>query len=344
MFHKVFNDISIYLYSYFNLFKLFISFSDLPTNPEDVHGVKEAITLLENQDSSKQESNSNIQVITPQPIIVDERSNHKMEYSTEQTPIYRENRNINNTRTRNNIQKNTEDKTQRSQETSTELKHVSSKANTNKTSNDSSFEVRDRTQRRRLTLRYASTTKATPKLTTTSTTTTTSKPRKTEKTTAKIIEQTNRPVVSSPLVEIIKQEIQPIEDIQQIKQEKLIDQLETSYRIDPASLENIKLPEVKRFYRSSAEKVDKEMTVINNEKVQIIRPTPMAKLVGQYATPLAVIEKLDEAILGKQNNKETTQILNSQAQIASRSESIRRKKEAVAIVTPERRSSPIEKT
>lgn len=246
--------------------------------------------------------------------------------------------------TRNNTYRNISNNSKNlsnSQESSSEYKLITVKAdmNYNKTnSNASSSEVRDKTHRRRMTLRYSNLTSTKPS--------TTNKPTTTILTTSKPIEVTFQPLVSSPLGDIMKQEIQPIETIvTTVKQEKLIDQLESSYRIDPASLENIQLPEVKRFYRSSAEKQDKEMTVINNEKVQIVRPTPMARLVGQYATPLAVITKLDEAVLGRQNS-ERSQSHRTRAddQAISTQQSIRRKKGIVAIVTPQRHTSPIEKT
>lgn len=311
-----------------------------PTNPEDVHGINEAITILENHDSSKQESSpSAVQIITPQPPVVDERNNHKIEYTTDLTPVYRENRNINNTKTRNNTQRNLSNNSKNlstTQETSSEHKLITVRANNNNNktnANASSSEVRDKTHRRRMTLRYSN---STTKLTTTG------KPILTTSKPEQVI--TTRPdVVSSPLANLMMQEIQPTDYIKTtVKQEKLIDQLEGSYSIDPASLKDIELPEVKRFYRSSAEKVDKEMTVINNEKVQIIRPTPMARLVGQYATPSAVIAKLDEAILGRQNNEERSRT-SVEDQAVARPQSIRRKKD-VTIVTPQRRTIPIEKT
>lgn len=173
-------------------------------------------------------------------------------------------------------------------------------------SNASSSETRDKKHRRRMTLSRFSSTTSKPTTTTSYTTTTTT------------TTSTSRPVeVTTSSVEIIQQEIQPTENI---RQESLKDLLEAEIKVDfPQNL-----PEVKRFYRSSAEKLhdNKEMAIVNNEKVQIVRPTPVARLVGQYATPVVTIAKLDEAVLGR----------------------TRSKKEAFTIVTPQRYTRSIEKT
>lgn len=149
-----------------------------------------------------------------------------------------------------------------------------------------SSESAERKHRRRMTLKNTPTSTSTTTTSTTTTTTTTPKP------------------TQSPIFEIIKQEIQPIESLTGTdKQQKLTDELESSFQVDSAFLKEAEnAPPVKRFYRSSAEKnskEEKEVAFVNNEKVQIIRPTSMAKLVGDFQTQSAVIAKLDEAILGK---------------------------------------------
>lgn len=174
------------------------------------------------------------------------------------------------------------------------------------TSKISSSEILDRKHRRRMTLRNHNT--PTANTTTYQTSSTTTKP--TDATTAS--------------VEIVKQEIQSIDKLNapEVKEEKLVDQVENSDQIDATILkEAANSPPVKRFYRSSAErdvsKDEKEMTIVNNEKVQIIRPTSTSRLVGEYPTPTATIAKLDEAVLGSYYKS-------------------RLKKEIVSIVTPQR--------
>lgn len=272
------------------------------TNPEDVQGIKEAITILENQDKPNSEQSSNngpngIQVVTPLPKL-DERNNHRTE--TENSPVYRATRNYNSNSTRKNAPK------ENSQESSSEYRLITVNAGMNVDKNQrpksedrtkTSAESSERKHRRRMTL------KNTPTSTSTTTTTTTTTPKPTE----------------APIVEIIKQEIQPIESYTAAyaQQQRLTDELDSSFQVDSAFLrEAANAPPVKRFYRSSAEKDSKEVTFINNEKVQIVRPTSMAKLVGDYQTPTAAIAKLDEAILG-------------------RTYSSRVKKSAVTIVTPQ---------
>ncbi|CAG9793572.1 unnamed protein product [Diatraea saccharalis] len=249
-----------------------------PANPEDVEGIKEAISILENQKQTPNtlqvNDQSNIQIITPQPII-DERNNHKTT-STENSPVYRATRNYNNSNsTRRSPPKN------RSKESSSELKQdtinaSSSKENTTKSESE-------RKHRRRMTL------KNTPVTTSTIATPTTT-------TTEKQLDTT------TPIIEIVKQEIQPIEffNIGNAQQRKLIEELKDLHKIDETLLSEAEnAAPVKRFYRSSAEKDSKEVAYVNNEKVQIVRPTSMAKLVGDYQTPTAVIAKLDEAVVGK---------------------------------------------
>ncbi|KAH9631755.1 hypothetical protein HF086_008864 [Spodoptera exigua] len=281
------------------------------TNPEDVDGIKEAISILQNQDTSRPNapvqtnagvsfpnapsvsntgstqntasSSSHIQFITPTPII-DERNKKT---TTETAPVYRGNRNLNATR---NFKKNSS-----SAENTSDIKLITVNAdiniaNGNVTENDS----RERKHRRRMTLRNTSIAQPTTTSTTTTSTTTST---------------TQKPTTTTPSIEIIKVDIQPIENIQ--RQEKLTDQIED---VNPNTANSAP---VRRFYRSSAEKFeDKEMAIVNNEKVQIVRPTSHSRLVGHYPTPSATIAKLDEAVLGK----------------------IRTKKQAIAIVTPEKHS------
>lgn len=92
-------------------------------------------------------------------------------------------------------------------------------------------------------------------------------------------------------------------------------QVDNIEKLDRTLLTEESTRPVKRFYRSSSEINSKEMTFVNNEKVQIVRPKPYSRLVGEYPTPTATIAKLDDAILGTYN--------------------IRRKKEArITIITP----------
>lgn len=197
---------------------------------------------------------------------------------------------MNSTNNRTNAQRNlsTDSKSQETTESDYKLITLNADIKINSTSaensNASSSEIKDRKHRRRMTLRFSSTTAKPTSNTPFAPTITTSRPVE----------------VTTPPVEIINEP----------KQESLKDLLETEIKVDfPQNL-----PEVKRFYRSSAEKFheDKEMAVVNNVKVQIIRPTPVAKLVGQYATQGATIEKLDEAVLGKTRTKKDVTIVTSQ--------------------------------
>uniref|UniRef100_S4PFD2 Uncharacterized protein n=1 Tax=Pararge aegeria TaxID=116150 RepID=S4PFD2_9NEOP len=85
----------------------------------------------------------------------------------------------------------------------------------------------------------------------------------------------------------------------------MTDEIENLEQIDPNILKEAEVaPSVRRFYRSSAElnnAEEKEITIVNNEKVQIVRPTPISQLTGEYPTQTATIAKLDEAVLGKYN-------------------------------------------
>lgn len=290
-------------------------------NPEDVTGIKEAISILENQDRKPvQVSNgvNNLEVVTPQSI-VDERNNHRVATSNDTiSPVYRANRNYNNAAKRTSGQRNSPQA-----QNSSEFKLVAVNADINlkkdnkqtssaeqsrrqtslaeNTSRATSAEnTAERKHRRKMTLKHNNATTASTIIV--------------PVTTSLRLEST------TPAVELVKQEIQKVynDNPTQVRQEKLTDQLESADSIDPTILKDAEnSPAVKRFYRSSAEsesnKDDHQMTLVNNEKVQIVRPTSMVKLVGQHATPTATIAKLDEAILGKTGvNKEVVTIVTPQ--------------------------------
>lgn len=289
-------------------------------NPEDVAGIKEAITILENHDSKhgkpSNEAN-NLQVVTPHPF-VDERNNARVATRNETiSPVYRANRNYNVSAKRTSAKRNSPQSQNSSELKSGTVnadkilkkdKETSSAENSRRQSssaeNTSIATSAERKHRRRMTLKHNNATTASTTI-------------------VPLI--TLRPVESTtPAIEIVKQKVQKNynENHKEVRQEKLTDQLESADSIDLTILKDIKdSPTVKRFYRSSAEresnKEDQEMTLVNNEKIQIVRPTSMVKLVGHHATPTATIAKLDEAILGK--------IPNSRV-----------KKEVVTVVTPQR--------
>ncbi|XP_075984752.1 mind the gap isoform X2 [Anticarsia gemmatalis] len=258
--------------TFFSSYKKEMQDGQQKPNPEEVDGIKEAISILQNAQPNAQAnqpqpsianigngannvanvgSNANIQTVqfvTPTPLI-DERSRQT---TTESAPVYRGTRNYDATKNKNTT----------SAENVQDIKLITVNADIN-IQNNTENDSREKKHRRRMTLKSTNTiTKAT----------------------------TQKPVPS--IVEVIKQEIQPIESLP--KQEKLTDQIEN---LNPNTAN---LAPVRRFYRSSAEKFEeKEMAVVNNEKVQIVRPTAQTRLVGEYPTPSAVIAKLDEAILGK---------------------------------------------
>ncbi|XP_021187255.3 uncharacterized protein Mtg isoform X2 [Helicoverpa armigera] len=300
--------------TFFSSYKKEMQEDGQKTSPEDVDGIKEAMSILQSPDAplpsasaqpngadvaalvnSAAVSNSGntqntasssnyVQFVTPTPLI-DER-NRKT--TTEATPVYRGTRTFGAAKT---ARRNST-----SAENTSDFKLITVNAginiaNGNVTENDS----REKKHRRRMTLKNNNPVVHT---TTTSTTTTTTSTTTTQK-----------PAVTTPSVEIIKQDIQPIENIE--RQEKLTDQIE-----DVNPNESHTAP-IRRFYRSSAEKYeDKEMAIVNNEKVQIVRPTSHSRLVGAFPSPSAAIAKLDEAVLGK----------------------LRTKKHAITIVTPEKHS------
>ncbi|XP_022117211.2 uncharacterized protein LOC110994713 isoform X1 [Pieris rapae] len=193
-----------------------------PTNPEDVGGIKDAITILENHDS-KTSDTEKVEIITPSPTpLIDERHNKREEMA----PVYRGNRKLNNTRDTN------------------EFRLITVGAGIN-------FNSTKKAERRRLANRF-------------NRNSTTVSPASTDTTTLE----------EKPTIE---KEDNPSVD----KEEKLTDQIESDTLLKEAET----AAPVRRFYRSSAEK---EIAIINNEKVQIVRPTQIRSTF-----------KLDEAVLGK---------------------------------------------
>ncbi|XP_046972164.1 uncharacterized protein LOC124538934 isoform X2 [Vanessa cardui] len=279
-----------------------------PMNPEDVEGIKSAITILENQDSKPQGS-ENIEIVTPSPNtlpVIDERHSHK---NNTTSPVYRGTRDYTNSTEKRNQRRNPV-QTQDSEEYKLITLNANINFNNTKSSENKSSENSSERKRRRMVSRnnYTPTTKSTTPVTTPTTTTTST--------------TTQAPVeVTTPSIEIIKQEIQSIEEITPVpeQQAKLTDQIENLGEIDYTILrEGEHSPPVRRFYRSSQERddaINKEIEIVNNEKVQIVRPTSSAQLVGEYPTQTATIAKLDEAVLG-------------------RKVSGRFKKEAITIVVP----------
>ncbi|CAH0730751.1 unnamed protein product, partial [Brenthis ino] len=265
-----------------------------PSNPEDVDGIKEAITILENQDS-KPAASENVRIVTPSPII-DERHNTNNNNNDENNsypnmaPVYRGTRDYNNETEKRNTRRNPI-------KTNDEYKLVKVDANIN-FNNTKSSEKSDSSERKRRRMVSRNNYSKTKPTTTSSTTTTTST-------------TTQEPSTTS---EIIKQDIQPTGNI---KQEKLTDQLENLDQIDSSILKEAEnAPPVRRFYRSSAERhAEKEITVINNEKVQIIRPTQFSNEPSQNT-----------------------------AKYDSKPYSSRFKKEAVSIVIPTKYRRPIDRS
>lgn len=291
-------------------------------------GIKEAISILENHDGKPGQvinGVNNLEVVTPQPI-VDERNNHRAVSSNETiSPVYRANRNYNDAAKRVSSKRNSPQlqnstdfklvtvnadvnfKKDNKQRSSTEHSRLQTSSDENTSKSTSAENTAERKHRRRMTLKHNNATTAS--------------------TTIVPVTTSIRQESTTPVVEKVKQTILNVynDNTAQVRQEKLTDQLEGADSIDPTILKDIEnSPAVKRFYRSSAEsennKDDKEMTLVNNEKVQIVRPTSMLKLVGQHATPTATIAKLDEAILG-------------------RTPHTRVKKEVITIVTPQRRDN-----
>ncbi|CAK1545742.1 unnamed protein product [Leptosia nina] len=208
-----------------------------PMNPEDVGGIKEAISILENQDS-KPADTERVEIITPSPTpLIDERNNKKEDI----TPIYRGNRKLSNST--NTREKNEEYR----------LVTVGAGFNYNNSS-------KTKAERRRAALRNAA-------RSSTTTTTTTEKPETTS-------------------LEVEKEELKPMAELGSDKQENLSDQIDP----EPILKEAETAAPVRRFYRSSAER---EIAIINNEKVQIVRPTP------SVGAQIRSLSKLDEAVLGK---------------------------------------------
>ncbi|CAH0596179.1 unnamed protein product [Chrysodeixis includens] len=267
--------------TFFSSYKKEMQEDSKKSNPEDVENIKEAMNILQDQNAPGSNApaqaniptvgsiTNNVQFITPTPLI-DERNRKP---ATESAPVYRGNRNYDVSR---NVTKS-ERRNSTSAENLSDIKLITVNADFNiaqgnSTGNDS----KERKHRRRMTLKNSS-----PVVTTT----------------------TTKPETTTPSVEIIKQELQPIENLN-IRQETLTDQIED---INPNASNNAP---IRRFYRSSAEKSEeKEMAVVNNEKVQIVRPTSHSRFVGHYPTPSATIAKLDEAVLGKRTKKHVVAIV-----------------------------------
>lgn len=206
-------------------------------------------------------------------------------------PVYRGTREYNNGTEKRNTRRNpikTNDEYK--------LVKVDANINFNNTKSSEKSDSSERKRRRMVSRNNYSTTKPTTTSSTTTTTTTST---------------TEEPSTTS---EIIKQDIQPTENI---KQEKLTDQLENLEQIDSSILKEAEnSPPVRRFYRSSAERqTEKEITIINNEKVQIIRPTQFSKELSQNT-----------------------------AKYDSKPYSSRFKKEAVSIVIPTKYRRPLDRS
>lgn len=186
--------------------------------PEEVGGIKEAISILENQDS-KTSDTEGVEIITPSPTpIIDERHSQRQE-----TPVYRGNRKLNTTEK--NVEKD-------------EYRLIIVGAGFNFNNSETS---------RRRPYRFNGRNSTTPKTTVGET------PR-----------QETEPNAKEEKGETPKE-----------KKEELLDQIESE------TLTEAETAPLKRIYRSSAEK---EIEIINNERVQIVRPSQI---------------RLDEAVLGK---------------------------------------------
>ncbi|GBP42452.1 hypothetical protein EVAR_47747_1 [Eumeta japonica] len=299
-----------------------------PTNPEDIEGINQAITILENQD--KKPSNDQpstlpaIEIIAAQT--VDPRNtNAYKDNASDINPIY-------NHRTNRNYRNQTISLTENSPlndstPSSSEIKPVVVKASAEKSISTSSSSSENFSKERNSTVRHANRDRqrqkisvgrpfslaVTPKFngesnvkrtrtvvskagtttstsTTTTTTTTTTTPAFVTGSDPKTLDDFNGYVATD------ETSVKPIME----KEERLADPNDTQEKIlADIQKEAEKSPAIKRFHRSSSESVsNEEMIIVNNEKVQIVRPKAFAKLVGQYPTPTAVIERLDEAILG----------------------------------------------
>ncbi|XP_050681502.1 uncharacterized protein LOC126976923 isoform X2 [Leptidea sinapis] len=248
---------------------------DRPTNPEDVDGIKEAITILENQDS-KPINSERVEIVTALPFI-DERS-RTQDYNMT-SPVYRGNRELKNSTDRKNGRT-----VQSKDENDVKLITVNAGFNFKNTSTNSSTTHTNERQNRRRSILSRNAPRlilTSPKPTTSSTTTVS--------TTTNISNETSS-------IEVEKHEIQESVELSNVKKEELIDQIDN---IDPKILSEAETSApVRRFYRSSAEST-KEIAIENNDKVQIVRPRSFATFVGEYPTQIAAIAKLDEAILGR---------------------------------------------
>ncbi|KAI5644784.1 hypothetical protein NE865_03130 [Phthorimaea operculella] len=304
--------------TFFSSYKKEMQADDPNLNPEDVAGIKEAISILENQDTVNNpvSASNGVQYVTPQPQpFVDERNNHKVQAFNETSPVYRGNRNYNESSRKSAVKRkhpetqNKSSEQQRRQELqNSDSKHVTVNADKkiikqeikeeNSAENNSkanSSETADRKHRRRMTLK--------------------NNPSATEKVNSTTSTKTTATATSGERHLGIQ-----TANSTEIKQEKLTDQLGNYDTINPTAL-NVSSGPVKRFYRSSAEttsnKDEIEMTIVKNEKLQIVRPTSSARLVGEHPTQTATIQQLDAAVLGSSSPS-------------------RVKKETIAVVTPQR--------
>ncbi|XP_041983014.1 uncharacterized protein LOC121736037 isoform X2 [Aricia agestis] len=238
---------------------------DKSQNGDVEQGVKEAITILENQDNKPAASNVETMFVTPLPVI-DERHSNSKDYSSvvaTDAPVYRGSRNFNQTE---KVRRKPESQESLVTNASTNFYSIS-----NNTSAESS-EGSSKRKRQRLTYRrnsHSTTARTTirPNTTeaTTTTTTTTQEPTSQEPTRTEISvvtesqSQTDRPILSTLMTETMTQA-------------KLIDEINNLDKIEATIPTETESSPVRRFYRSSAE-VLPEFKTVGNEKVQIVMPS-----------------------------------------------------------------------
>lgn len=318
---------------YILIYPIFISISGRSTNPEEMEGIKDAITILENQDNTNIVTNkqSGIEIATPQPIYVNTESNVYKINSAEikdTNPIYRGTRNYRNITTtqRPNQTKSIKNNNKSDmKQSASDMKLVTVKADVS-FSQSTELSSRETTSKERVYRRRQVNRQKHSKTTTSKPTTV--KPIEITSTTTETLSapKSNAPVYTNMGTIVNIDEIKTANDFkasaeqyQHVKEETLINQEDKVEKIEPSILKEAESsPPIKRFYRSSAESSSKEIAYVQNEKVQIVRPKPYSRLVGEYPTPTAVIAQLDDAILGRNHN-------------------VRHKKEAhLTIVTPQR--------
>lgn len=146
----------------------------------------------------------------------------------------------------------------------------------------------EKKHRRRVTLRYSNSTSKPPR----SSTTTIFVTPYTEKSssTAKVLTTNFKREAPAHTAEVRRHDVHPIE-FYNVKPETLNEELGTISAVGSSE-------PLRRFYRSSSEHSSKEMAVVNSEKVQVVRPTSSAKLVGRFERQKDAVDKLDEAVLG----------------------------------------------